>query len=350
MTSDGSMRTEPVPTCMLCGGPGRLKYEGLRDRLYGVEGEWSLRECPDCGMMWLSPRPTQADIGKAYVDYYTHSPDAKTGGWLASAGDHVVQAVLARAFGYEVSGSGQGLVGRLGSGIGPLRDLAGRSAAWLPAKPGGRLLDVGCGSGETLRRMAGLGWDVTGVEPDPTAAEAARSIGRMAVVDGDLLAARFPHSVFDAVVMRHVIEHLHDPLATLRECQRVLKPGGRLVVVTPNIRSWGHRVFREAWRGLEPPRHLHLFSPLALTTSVELTGLQVERLRTVAVGSAGFMWRESVLIRDRGRSPSRLHADTWRSRIESCLFEAAELSLLSRCQQAGESTMLMAQKPNGHAP
>jgi len=68
------IRSEPCPRCCLCQTPGEMLYEGMRDRLFGTPGEWNLRRCPnrDCGLIRLDPMPLEADIGKAYADYFTH--------------------------------------------------------------------------------------------------------------------------------------------------------------------------------------------------------------------------------------------------------------------------------------
>ncbi len=81
---------------------------------------------------------------------------------------------------------------------------------------------------------------------------------------GDLLSMDYREGEFDAVVMNNVIEHLPHPVRVFEECARVLKPGGRLVMITPNSNSLGYRRFGGDWRGLEIPRHLHIFSPSSL--------------------------------------------------------------------------------------
>jgi predicted SAM-dependent methyltransferase len=80
--------------------------------------------------------------------------------------------------------------------------------------------------------------------------------------------------------MSHIIEHVYDPLEQLRECYRILKPGKYMVLVTPNINALSHRRFKEACRLLEPPRHLHIFSPQALRCLSEKAGFQRLKLIT----------------------------------------------------------------------
>ncbi len=111
--------------------------------------------------------------------------------------------------------------------------------------------------------MRDLGWRVQGVDFDPDAAALARGKG-LNVVVGTIESQGYTADSFDAVTLNHVIEHVPNPLGLLRECHRILKPGGRLFLATPNSRSLGHRIFKQSWRGLEPPRHLQVFTPSAL--------------------------------------------------------------------------------------
>jgi SAM-dependent methyltransferase len=85
----------------------------------------------------------------------------------------------------------------------------------------------------------------------------------------------YPADSFDAVIMSHVIEHVPHPRELLTECARVLKPGGRLVMLTPNAESFGLDYYGRCWRGLEPPRHLQIFSQLALEQIAKQAGLNV---------------------------------------------------------------------------
>jgi len=141
---------------------------------------------------------------------------------------------------------------------------------FLTGLPPGRVLEVGCGSGTLLRRLRSLGWTVEGQDVDPNVASIADHDIRVHL--GDLNSLALPSESYDAVVMNHVIEHVHYPAELLRECHRLVKPGGVVVITTPNAASYGHQRFRGAWRGLEPPRHLHLFTSKSLTFIASKSG------------------------------------------------------------------------------
>jgi len=278
------IRTQPVDKCVICGSAGDMLYEGLRDRSFSAPGAWSFRRCKasDCGTVWLDPWPIEADIGLAYQGYYTHNQPEPGPSLVRDLVYGVWNGYLGTRFGYT-----QGVGSAWMKVLSPLallhpggRDELDAAAMHLPAPKGkARVLDVGCGSGVLLARMQSLGWEVEGVEVDPGAVEAARKRG-VSVRLGTLSSLRFPDAHFDAVHSAHVIEHVHDPVGLLRECRRVLKPGGNLVFLTPNIDSWGHEVFKDSWLNLDPPRHLALFTAAGLRRAAQEAGLRVHRIDT----------------------------------------------------------------------
>lgn len=106
----------------------------------------------------------------------------------------------------------------------------------------GRLLDVGCGTGLFLEAASARGWEVAGVELSMTAAaEARRRVGERVAV-GTLEEAKFSDDTFDVVTLWEVIEHVPQPVKLLSEVRRVLRPGGVLLLSTPNGRSLFHRI------------------------------------------------------------------------------------------------------------
>jgi len=203
----------------------------------------------------------------------------------------------------------------------------------------GKLLDLGCGNGRYLALMRDAGWDVTGVEPDPVAAKTAQEEFGIPVTVGTLQDAGLPAGSFDAITLSHVIEHVYDPIALLSECRRLLKPEGKAVIVTPNIKSLGHRKFGISWRGLEAPRHLFIFSLTTLRVCCEMAGLHVQSIRTSA-RSAGLIWQESEMIKRKKESPGLDRGLP--SRLRGLLFNLREDGLCRASEEVGEELLLIA--------
>jgi SAM-dependent methyltransferase len=326
-------------------------HANLTDRLFGAPGNWTFTQClnPACGLVWLDPMPLEAELWKAYHSYYTHEPPHRAMTPNRSIAAEIYRAIangyLRRHRGYR-----QGVGPRWYAYLSPLGYLVPGGVDQLDARtmylaaprPGARLLDVGCGEGQMLRRFERLAWHAQGVDTDPVAVATGRAQG-LSIVEGDVASQHYAAESFDAVSMNHVIEHVFDPVAVLEEINRILKVGGRLVLVTPNVRSWDHARFGEDWRGLEAPRHLHLFTIAALRNLVSRAGLQVVEARTVANGvpyisAASRGLRRSRLAQD--KSPASHITEPIRGLLD-LMYERA---LLLRRQEAGEETMLIAER------
>ena len=214
------------------------------------------------------------DIPKLYARYYTHHPMQETR--LARLRRATYECVLARK-GYRIARP-KGVLPRILSYIPSVARAAALDVMDLSPSQVGTLLDVGCGNGDFIARMQSFGWSVCGVDPDPAAVGRVRSQG-LQVYSG-MIADVPDANRYDVITISHVIEHVADPVALLRECRRRLRPNGTLIITTPNIKSIGHWWFKGYWRGLELPRHLILFSSASLTECVSQSGLAVQSIRT----------------------------------------------------------------------
>lgn len=342
MKKDRCIRTEDVKACLLCRAEGEPLYAGLRDRLCGAPGIWSFRKCFRCGLIWLDPRPTREDLGMVYANYQTHSlaeANRETKGWRARAKLAIYSA--APGFSELAGGWTWRILGRVSSWIPPLDDVRYVGLMTLGGFQKGVLLEVGCGNGFFLSLMKKAGWQVTGVEPDPIAANLAREWFVVPVITGTLPDAAFPDGNFDAVVLSHVIEHVYDPVGLLKECHRVVKPGGRIVVVTPNAESRGHNIFRDAWHGLDPPRHFHIFSPQTLHRAAELSGIHMQLLRTSCRIARG-VWTSSRIIKNHGYY-EQSDVD-WLLRFQGLAFQLREEWLRRTYANVGEELVLVASR------
>lgn len=268
---------EHVEHCPVCNAVERLLlYDDLQDRIFFcAPGSWRLYGCRSCGSAYLDPRPTPAAIGLAYGTYFTHAenPSEKFEhlNWFRR-----IRRMLANGYRNHRFGTNFQPANRLGVVVAKLlarqRGVIDAELRHIPrGSPGMRLLDVGCGNGEFLVRARAKGWDVVGVDPDPKAVEVACSRD-LDVRQGGVETLDPGRERFDGITLSHVIEHVHDPLTVLRMCHTLLKPGGWIWLETPNLDALGRQRYQANWRGIEPPRHLVLFTRISLAQTLQLTG------------------------------------------------------------------------------
>ncbi|MGH9174002.1 MAG: class I SAM-dependent methyltransferase, partial [Vicinamibacterales bacterium] len=225
------------------------RHPPLRGGEGGWGGEVRLVRCTTCGLLRLHPQPTDDELADAYAGDY--APHVRSG----------------------LSGKAKGWLER--RSVRQLWRLLG-----LPRQ----VLDVGCATGDLLLAIRRAGNPhVTGVEPAEHAAEAARGRG-LDVRTGSLEEAAFPDQAFDTVILSHTLEHVRDPIATLREIGRILRPGGALILCLPNADSIEARHLGRYWIGYDPPRHLTTFSVATLTRAIERTGFRLVEIRHEAIG------------------------------------------------------------------
>lgn len=224
-------------TCNLCGSDAIEDVKRIPD--YLLERPQVIAElvrCRACGLVYQNPRPSLTEMAEHYPPEYEP--------YSARSASVEPNPLLRRAYAYG---------------------MRKRTRFVTRYKSGGRLLDIGCASGTFLLGMqAHQGWQVQGVEPSAQVAEYARSMHNLDVFTGTLETANFPAHAYDCVTMWDVLEHVHDPLGTLREVHRVLKENGILVIRVPNLASWDAAIFGDAWAGLDAPRHLFVFRPETL--------------------------------------------------------------------------------------
>ncbi len=309
---------EAVPLCPACGSSRRqLLHSELVDLAFASpSGPWRMQGCSDCGCGYLDPRPTADTIARAYAHYYTHQGVVAPAGLWATLRHALRDDHFAARLGRK--GAATIWPGRhLLSALPPLREgLETLVARNLPGPgEGRRLLDVGCGNGEYLAFARQSGWRVEGVDFDPRAVATARGLG-LEVTEGGIDTLAAEDERYDRITLSHVIEHVYDPVDVLRQCHRLLKPGGTLWLETPNVNAFGHTAFGPAWRGLEVPRHLVVFSHAALLGLLEKAGFADVRNHFNMLGIR-LIWNESrALLTKAGGAPGRAHGTVARWRAE----------------------------------
>ena len=253
MVISGDICLEDVACPLNCPGEDEFVLTGC-DMLHGSPGEFSVLKCRSCGLMRTSPRPTSDTI----VSYYP--PD-----YGPYVGTRIEQQSSSWFSGIK------NLVRPLA-----MRVFDSKTEALPPMRPG-RLLEIGCASGSFLHKMAGRGWQVEGVEFSKQPAEAAGRLGYK-VYAGQMETAPEPVNPVDLIVGWMVLEHLMDPVGSLKKMNEWASPDAWLVLSVPNAGSIEFEIFKDKWYALQLPTHCYHFTPESLTKVLRLGGWELENI------------------------------------------------------------------------
>jgi SAM-dependent methyltransferase len=251
--------------CVFCDGRTAISMSGLFDTRFGIEGEFEVRQCRRCGLEQLFPLPTTAELKNLYERFYNFSGERDT-----------VYTALREWF---FSSSLYRLWIRLDGDI-----------SFHARRGSGRLLDIGCNEGRTLKNYARNGFQVEGTELNETAAAVARDAG-FQVFTGPL-EDFFPTTPYDVAVLSNVLEHSLSPKAMLASAHRLLKAGGEVWISCPNSQSWLRPVFGRRWINWHVPFHITHFSTDTLRSLLEKSGYRDIQIRQITPA----LWVASSII------------------------------------------------------
>lgn len=280
--------------CDYCGSSETSFSLAVQDTRYHLPGDYTIVRCKNCGLVYTSPRPTSQSIGDAYPATY-HAFTVGEG--AISAEDNTSRSAklrdqVASAF-YWHKARYSFLQKIILSPVYVYSKL--NHMTLMPPLPssGGRVLDIGCGAGRNLYRLKGRGWSVIGIEPDAAAAERARTLLDGSEIHVGILSdVSFEPASFDMILVSHVLEHVHNPLETLRRIFDLLKPGGFLLILVPNFNCVERKLTNQNWEQMDMPRHLYFYEPKTLRRYLEETGF---RVNAVQATSEAWAFRKSVL-------------------------------------------------------
>lgn len=278
--------------CCICESSNATIIGNGQDFEYHTSSEtFSAVRCNSCGLIYLNPRPVISEFKKIYPPTY-HA--------------------------YNFSEKNFGFPYKVRSRIETWRLL--KDCHGLPGNA--RILDVGCGGGFHLSLLAKSGkknWSLEGVDIDKHAIEDAANKG-LRVLMGTVEEVDLPAENYDLVFMIMTIEHVERPDKTVCSIKRLLKKGGRLVIVTDNTSSIDFRFFKEHyWGGYHFPRHWNLFSRDSLKRLAEKTGFEVMSLKTI-ISPVNWVYSIHNALADRGKPQWLVDSFTLRSTFSLSFF------------------------------
>lgn len=234
-------------SCPACGSS--TIQEALKAKDHTVSNEiFAIWECGNCTLRFTQDVPNAATIGPYYQSsaYVSHS-DTKEG--LVNRLYHFVRGITLKS----------------------KRNIIQQHTELAK----GSLLDIGAGTGAFAYTMQQGNWQVTGLEPDATARQVAKSKLGLELQAADTIYT-LPSHQFDAITMWHVLEHVHDLHGYLERFVDILKPNGKVFIAVPNYTSKDAATYKEHWAAYDVPRHLYHFSPKSVEMLAASKGFAVK--------------------------------------------------------------------------
>lgn len=232
--------------CNLCDS---TEFVALRQQGWIDDILRDIVRCKSCGLLTLRPLPSEAQLESFYGADYFHCDRPLHGGYEDYEGD---AENIKRSF----------------------RKRMRLVDEWKSVRVG-NALDVGCATGLFLEVLREKGWHAQGLERSAYAAQKARDKG-FQVNQNDIQSADLPREHFDLISLWDVIEHVQDPLGTLKRCREALAPGGFLLLSTPDASAPLARLLGAQWLGFRSAgEHLFFFGRNTLTQMLEKAGFEL---------------------------------------------------------------------------
>jgi len=279
---------------------------------YGFDFEYKYSKCSQCNTYYQNPRVNPKHISSFYTKIYYTNPNLR--GHLERKLRNIKWALEMR-WGYRVP------------------------------KIKGRLLDYGAGSGEYLSKLYQYGWDdLWGYDPSPESfITKEETVSR--IYENDL----FPVSdqlkgSFDYIHSFHSLEHVPNPTKVLDAWYQLLKPGGKIIIATPNIASFFSRLFNRYWYYLTAPLHYVLFTSKSLEKVLQNVGFEIDHVKYRSTSQC--LWGSLDFLLHSMQNNYSKPANMFLNKRLILMLLGKPLMLLLDTINEGDTLVIIAKKPS----
>ncbi|MGZ4115982.1 MAG: methyltransferase domain-containing protein [Bacteroidia bacterium] len=238
---------EILSNCPVCNSNQMSPFLACKDNTVSRE-TFQIVQCNSCGFKFTNPRPEEDKLGAYYKseDYVSHSNTKK--GFINSTYQSVRKYTL-------------------------LKKLQLISKYYKT----GKILDIGCGTGEFLNTCKNAQWETFGIEPDPDAKKmASTNFGLDVKAETEI--KNLEAEKFDVISMWHVLEHVPKLNERIEDLKRLIKPNGLIIIAVPNCNSLDAKIYKENWAAYDVPRHLYHFTPKDIEQIFRNHGLELFKI------------------------------------------------------------------------
>jgi 2-polyprenyl-3-methyl-5-hydroxy-6-metoxy-1,4-benzoquinol methylase len=245
---------ETITQCPVCANSAFSEYLVTQDYFLTREN-FTIQKCVNCGLKFTNPRPSKDRLPGYYesTDYISHS----------NVNKGLINKIYRMVRNYALS----------------------KKASFIRTfVPAGRILDIGCGTGEFLATMKKFDFEPAGIEPNRTAREFATKNYNLTVYDEPEI-VKIPSHQFDVISLWHVLEHVVDLDERILQIKKWIKKDGILIVALPNPSSWDAKYYGAYWAAYDCPRHLYHFDKQSVKKLFEKFGFKIIRYKPMVFDS-----------------------------------------------------------------
>ncbi|MFH1457238.1 MAG: class I SAM-dependent methyltransferase [Patescibacteria group bacterium] len=245
-----------MKNCKICKSESKLLYKDIKDDRYGYPGNFSIYQCQNCNFGQIDSWLSEKKYDELYTKYYPRkkiNPE-------------------------NVKKTAKVKVNKIRKTIWWL--LGKNNQCHFKIKPQKKVLDIGCGDGRSLLEIAAQGSEAYGSEKDANVKKIAEKLN-LKIHFGDIDTLPHPDEFFNFITMNQLIEHVPNPINFLYEVSKKLKPGGKIILSTPNIESYNCQRSKRKWINWHVPYHQNFFSKESLNILAENTKLKLIKVVTI---------------------------------------------------------------------
>lgn len=228
---------EPVK-CIIC--------NANNEKLWAKRNGFNVVQCRQCGLVYVNPRLTP----KALIEMYNENKISPKSYYVENIEED-------------------------------RKTFRNRIKIIEMYKKTGRLLDVGCAIGTFMDEAKKRGWDVYGLDINKSAIEYCRDKLKLNAKVSKIEDSGLKKESFDVIVMNDFLEHVPDPVFTVKEANKLLKKDGIVFIVTPNIGSILANLTKSRWLHLKPDEHIYYYNPRTIKILLNKANLKFVRWKPI---------------------------------------------------------------------
>lgn len=246
-------RKNSPPKCKICGSKLKVIFQNLFDDRHGYPGQFQILNCVSCGFKQTYPSLNLKQLSGLYVRYYPKR-------------DLNINEIIKNA-------------DKIPDKKTVFRNGLGTNCHYQTQK-NQKVLDVGCGSCQSLLEIKKLGGAAWGIDVDRNSQSVAKKL-KLNFCLGTIHDFKGRQGSFDLITASQVIEHDPQPIEFLKKCRKLLNQNGKIIISFPSTDSLGFKIWRKKWLHWHLPYHLNHFNKTSVELMVKKAGLKISSLKTV---------------------------------------------------------------------